>query len=179
VWDEHALKLSVDIPNSNSWVYNATISAMNSWNTMQQYFVNHYYSNDTQPDSYYFYATNNSNANIQITPLNTLSFPGMIAYTLNLGQNRFHIYVATEVMTAPGMEKEYYLTLLHELGHVFGIGDVFGAYNDVMNALVSNSTMLISTLDLYTIRLLAVSTLAPNTFVYLPPALPYTQFTFN
>jgi hypothetical protein len=151
---------------------------MDSWNTIQQYFVSHYYPNDTQPDRYYFYAANNSLADIQITPLSTLSMPSMIAYTQNLGQNMFHIYVSSELMTNPGMQNEYYLTMLHELGHVFGIGDVYGE-NDVMDAVVSNSTLLVSTSDLYAVRLLAVSALAEYTFVSLPAALPYTQFTFS
>jgi len=69
--------------------------------------------------------------------------------------------------------------MLHELGHVLGLGEEYGE-NDVMNAVLNywtnnSSQTLISTTDFYAVRMLAladVQVVKPS-FVLLTNLIPY------
>jgi hypothetical protein len=79
-----------------------------------------------------------------------------------------------------GVERSGVYVVLHELGHILGLGDFANDFNscpysDIMCYQVTNNEVYPSTLDLYAIHLIAGGQLEIS--VQLPSKIPYSYFS--
>jgi hypothetical protein len=109
-------------------------------------------------------------------------FGSELAITGQIG-GRFKISVLSALTNVPNnatSREILYRILLHELGHVMGLGHIFDG-KDIMDGNAYflnnlNTRSYISTVDLYAIRQLALlgrGTLKPYAFITVPTSIPY------
>jgi hypothetical protein len=187
-WRTAALNLTVEIPTGTPWVYDVVIKAMTEWNSAQGSFLAQFYPNDTGNDKYYFTPWTNAtnqpdvqlvfDANIH----DLYGLPSILADTTPNPNQTYTIFMNSSLTSRPDSaraEEILYRVMLHELGHVLGLGEEYGD-TDVMNAVLNywnnNSIQtLISTTDFYAVRMLAVAAVQVTEpcFVLLTNLIPY------
>ncbi len=199
LWHTRQLTLSVQIIGGPSWARDSVNRSMAEWNYQQKGFTQRFYQNDSlgmqgtcvtcvafqtnANDSYQFYFS-------QTYPVVTIVFSqgdshpagGELALTSYDGK-QFTISVQSILTNVPDNETSrevLYRVMLHELGHVMGLGHIFDG-KDIMDGNAYFLTDLhkksyISTVDLNAVRqlaLLGAKSLQPFAFISLPPSIPY------
>jgi len=188
-WRTPTLNLTVDIHTGTPWVHDVVIKAMAEWDSAQTLFLEHYYSNDTSNDKYHFTPWTNvtDQPNVQLVfdaNINDLyGLPSILADTTPNPNHTYTIFMNSSLTSQPDSahaEDILYRVMLHELGHVLGLGEEYGE-NDVMNAVLNywnnnSSQTLMSTTDLYAVRMLALAAvqIAEPSFVLLTNLIPYS-----
>ena len=187
-WRTAALNLTVDIPTGTPWVYDVVIRAMAEWNSAQGSFLAQFYPNDTGNDKYYFTQWTNVapqpdvqlvfDANLK----NLYGLPSVLADTWPNSNQTYTIFMNSSLTNQPDSaraEEILYRVILHEFGHVLGLGEEYGD-NDVMNAVLNywnnnSSQALISTTDFYAVRMLALAAIqvVEPSFILLTNLIPY------
>jgi len=187
-WRTSTLNLTVGIPTVTPWVHDVVRKAMAEWNNAQDSFLAQFYPNDTGNDKYYFTPWTNVthqpdvqlvlDANIN----NLYGLPSILADTTPNPNHTYTIFMSSRLTSQPDSaraEESLYRVMLHELGHVLGLGEEYGE-NDVMNAVLSywsnnSSQTLISTTDFYAVRMLALAAVqvVEPCFVLLTNLIPY------
>jgi len=187
-WRTPALNLAVDVPTGTPWIHDVVIKAMTEWNSAQGSFLAQFYPNDTGNDKYYFTPWTNItpqpdvqlvfNANLR----DLYGLPSILADTRPNPDHTYTIFMSSRLTNRPDSaraEEILYRVMLHELGHVLGLGEEYGE-NDVMNAVLNywnnnSSQTLISTTDFYAVRMLALAAVqvAEPCFVLLTNLIPY------
>jgi len=187
-WRTPALNLTVDVPTGTPWVYDVVIKAMAEWDSAQVLFLAHFYPNDTGNGKYYFapWANVTDQPNVRLVfdaNINDLyGLPSILADTWPNPDQTYTIFMNSSLTSQPDSaraEEILYRVMLHELGHVLGLGEEYGE-NDVMNAVLNywnnnSSQTLISTTDLYAVRMLALAAVqvVEPSFVLLTNLIPY------
>jgi hypothetical protein len=187
LWHAPMVGIGIMVPANPSWAYNVVLQAITEWNREQAQFVATYYPNDTGQDVYHLYATTQNPAvvmSFQSTGADltsALGLPDALAMTNYDGQ-QFTIGINAALINVPDNATSHellYRVVLHELGHVMGLGELMGT-DDIMNQVVfyytnHNSVSYISTTDLYAIRQMVMLPSAETApvFVFLPTGIPY------
>src|SRR5208282_1848928 len=134
LWHAPMVGIGIMVPANPSWAYNVVLQAINEWNTEQAQFVATYYPNDTGQDVYRLYATTQNPAvvmSFQSTGADltsALGLPDALAMTNYDGQ-QFTVGINAALINVPDNATSHellYRVVLHELGHVMGLGELMG-----------------------------------------------------
>lgn len=165
--------IPVFVPATPSWAHIATLRAMSDWNVAQDWFARAYY-----PQSpYYMFVEGNNSSEAQVQLLDT---PSTDYTTLKIvphfqKDNATIVSVVVHVGTRVD-EALFHEVVMHELGHVLGLGHVKCCIQEDLMYPIANPyaarQYLPSTLDLYALHVLAIEGTIPSSVV-LPVHIQY------
>ena len=168
------LSIEIRIPLTPKWAHDVVLNATIAWNQARIWYQREVHAGP----AYRFIESNKPNVTVSFTipSLESGFARGWTSYNFAHGSvviASAQIYLDQKIFSA---DQEHNSTdrrvafriALHELGHVLGLGEMFDG-RDVMDPRgnLDATAPLISTLDLYTIQLLA-SSLSVPAFVNLP-----------
>ena len=165
--------ITVQVPTSPALLHNATISAMESWNSGQLWFTQAYF---TGAPTYTFSLSSNGAVAVEFLDMSNETSVGeaqLMPWPLSGKVIEGAIVKLPTAFGGANFTSPLYASWLtalaiHELGHVLGLGHP--KIPDIMNG-TANSFFL-STLDLYAVHVLADGQVPDSTT--LPSNIPYT-----
>jgi hypothetical protein len=175
-WSSYAI--SVEVPNATIDMHDLTVQAMETWNAAQAWFVGEYYPNG---DVYNLAVSGTGVVKIFFDLADQWDPSHADTYAYMGPQSSGNSFVSAEIHIRYLNSSNYldqnhwYNAILHELGHVLGLGHSNATYaNDVMAHALWSSRMQPSTLDLYAVQMLVQGQY--DGVVTLPSTIPYMLF---
>jgi len=170
-WRQYSIPIFV--PATPSWAHNATLRAMNDWNEAQDWFASTYYPQST----YYNLVEGDNNSKAQVQLLDTVSTDYTTLKIVPRFQKNNATIVSVVIHVGTRVDKVlFHEVVMHELGHVLGLGHVKCCIQEDLMYPVANQyaarQYFPSTLDLYALHVLAVERTIP-TSVMLPEHIQY------
>ena len=165
--------ISIFVPVAPSWAHNATLRAMSDWNAAQAWFASIYY-----PGSSYYILLNGGNssaAQVQLLDTHATDYTTLKIVPRFQKDNATIVSVVVHVGTIVD-EVLFHEIVMHELGHVLGLGHVKCCYQEDLMYPIANPyaarQYFPSTLDLYALHVLATERTIPSS-VMLPVHIQY------
>jgi hypothetical protein len=175
-WSSYAI--SVEVPNETMGMHDLTVQAMETWNAAQAWFMEEYY-----PNGHVYNLTVSGTGVVKVFFDSAVQWDPRYedTYAYMSPQSSGNSFVSADVHirylnTSNYLDQNHwYNTVLHELGHVLGLGHPNATYaDDVMTHALWSSRMQPSTLDLYAIQMLAEG--QHDGVVTQPSTIPYMLF---
>jgi hypothetical protein len=175
-WSSHAI--GVEVPNDTMDMHDLTVQAMETWNAAQAWFIEQYY-----PNGHVYSLTVSATGVVRVffDPADQWDPRYEDTYAYMSPQSSGNSFVSADIHirylnTSNYLDQNHwYNTILHELGHVLGLGHANATYaDDVMAHALWSSRMQPSTLDLYAIQMLAEGQY--DGVVTQPSTIPYLFF---
>ena len=165
--------ISVYVPRAPSRAHNATLRAMSDWNAAQAWFASTYY-----PGSPYYVllkGDNSSSAQVQLLDTHSTDYTTLKIVPRFQKDNATIVSVVVHVGTIAD-QVLFHEVVMHELGHVLGLGHVKCCYQEDLMYPIANAyaarQYFPSTLDLYALHVLAIERTIPLS-VMLPMHIQY------
>jgi hypothetical protein len=175
-WSTYAI--GVEVPNESVDMHDLTVQAMETWNAAQAWFMQEYYSNG---HVYNLAVSGAGVVRVFFDPADQWDPRYEDTYAYMSPQSSGDSFVSADIHirylnTSNYLDQNHwYNTILHELGHVLGLGHPNSTYaDDVMAHALWSSLMQPSTLDLYAIQMLAEGQY--DGVVTQPSTIPYMFF---
>jgi len=167
--------ITVEVPDSPALLHNATVSALDAWNSGQLWFAETYYPG---APTYTFSQSANGSVIVQFLDMTNETYlgeAGLIPWPLTGKVIEGAIVKLPISFNGANFTSPLYFSWLtalaiHEFGHVLGLGH--SAAPDIMNG--TANSFFISTLDLYAVHVLAEGQVPAS--VTLPENVPYKSF---
>lgn len=163
----------VYVPGAMSWSHNATLRAMSEWNEAQFWFARTYYPGS--PFYTLLEGNNRSAAQVQLVDASSNDYTTIKIVPRFQKDNATIISVTVHVSTRlEGIL--FHEVVMHELGHVLGLGHVHCCIQEDLMYPIANPyaarQYFPSTLDLYALHVLATERTIPSS-VMLPMQIQY------